>query len=62
MYTGNNLGNKCPMNKVSRVAHPECNEGKAPNTTGEAWNAEVNMSIPKSLSMAFNPAASPAIE
>jgi hypothetical protein len=50
------------MNNVSRVAHPECREGKAPNTTGEAWKAEVYMSKPRILSIAFKPAASPWIE
>jgi hypothetical protein len=50
------------MNKVSRVAHPEWSEGKAPKTTGEAWKPEVYRSIPKSLSIALRPAASPAME
>jgi hypothetical protein len=50
------------MNRASNVAQPECREGKAPKTMGEARNIDVYISTPKILSMAFNPAASPAIE
>jgi hypothetical protein len=50
------------MNKASMVAHPECSEGKAPKTMGEAVKVEVYRSIPKSLSIAARPAGEPCME
>jgi hypothetical protein len=44
------------------VAHPECSEGKAPKTMGEAVKVEVYRSIPKSLSIAARPAGEPCME
>lgn len=44
------------------VAHPECSEGKAPKTIGEAVKVEVYRSMPNSLSIAARPAGEPCIE
>lgn len=50
------------MNRASIVAQPECREGNAPNTMGDAWKVEVYRSRPKSLSIAARPAGLPMIE
>lgn len=49
------------MNNASIVAHPECRDGNAPNTIGDAVKVEVYMSKPKSLSIAANPAGEPCM-
>lgn len=50
------------MKSASSTAFPECKDGKAPNTNGDAVKFEVYMSMPKSKSMRRSPAGDPAIE
>jgi len=49
------------MKRASMVADPECREGKAPNTTGEAVKVEVYKSMLNSLSIAARPAGEPGM-
>ena len=56
------MGKVWLMNRASMVAHPECSEGKAPKTMGEAVKVEVYKSMPNNLSMAARPAGEPCIE
>jgi len=50
------------MNNASIVALPECSDGKAPKTMGEAVKVEVYRSKPRILSIAASPAGEPGTE
>ena len=49
-------------NKASIVPDPACKDGKAPKTIGDPVNVDVYRRIPKSLSIAANPAGDPLME
>lgn len=50
------------MNKAQVVEQPAWSEGNAPKTMGEAVKVEVNMSMPRSLSILASPAGDPGME
>jgi hypothetical protein len=50
------------MYNECRVAHPACNDGNAPNTTGDAENDEVYNFVPKRVSIRSNPPGDPFME
>lgn len=50
------------MKRASKTAFPECKDGKAPNTNGDAVKFVVYMSKPSSISMRANPAGDPCME
>lgn len=50
------------MKRASNTAFPECKDGKAPNTKGDAVKFVVYMSTPRSLSTRAKPAGDPGIE
>lgn len=50
------------MNRASKTAFPECRDGKAPKTSGEAVKFEVYMSKPSSMSILASPAGDPCME
>ena len=60
--SGVSRGNTWLMNRASITALPACKEGKAPNTMGDPVKPGVYSAIPKSLSIAANPAGEPGIE
>lgn len=62
MTNGRNLGKQWLMKSASSTAFPECKDGKAPNTNGDAVKFEVYMSMPNSKSMRRSPAGDPSIE
>jgi len=50
------------MNSASNTAFPECNDGNAPNTSGDEVNFVVYISKPSNWSTRANPAGDPGIE
>ena len=62
MNKGLSLGKQWLMNNASIVALPECSDGKAPKTMGEAVKVEVYRSKPRILSIAASPAGEPGTE
>ena len=54
-------GKKWDMNKASRHAHAECNDGNAPKTSGEFVKAVVYPFEPNSLSMRKRPPGDPGM-
>ena len=49
------------MKSASKTAFPECKDGKAPNTNGDAVKFVVYMSMPKSKSILASPAGEPSM-
>jgi hypothetical protein len=50
------------MYNECRVAHPACNDGKAPNTMGDAENDDVYNCVPNRISILSNPPGDPFME
>lgn len=50
------------MKSISKTAFPECSDGKAPKTKGDAVKFDVYISKPSSKSIRASPAGDPSME